>query len=46
MANVLFVVETADGDTCLIPAVEDFIVDIDQDKKLVTMALPSGIVGL
>ena len=45
-ANVLFVVETADGDTCLIPAVEDFIVDIDQDKKLVTMALPSGIVGL
>lgn len=45
-ANVLFVVETAGGDTFMIPAVEDFIEEIDQDNKLVTMALPNGILGL
>ncbi|HBG59143.1 ribosome maturation factor RimM [Proteiniphilum sp. UBA1028] len=40
--NVLFVVEK-DGSEYLIPATEDFIVAVDEGKKLLEMYLPEGL---
>jgi len=40
--NVLFVVQH-DGTEFLIPATEDFIVAIDEGKKLIEMYLPEGL---
>lgn len=44
-ANVLFCVEGRYGDL-LLPAVEEFIVDIDHAGRHVTMHLPEGLVDL
>ena len=44
--NVLFVAETADGDEIFIPAAEDFIIEIDDDEKVIRMNLPDGLVDL
>ena len=43
--NVLFVVETANG-TYPIPAVDDFILDIDEDEKILELDLPDGLFDL
>lgn len=43
--NWLFVVEHKE-DELLIPAQEDFIVDIDHKKRIITMNLPTGLVEL
>ncbi len=40
--NVLFVVQH-DEDELLIPATEDFIVAVDEEKKLLEMYLPEGL---
>ena len=40
--NVLFVVKKGD-DELLIPATEDFIAAIDEEKKLIEMYLPEGL---
>jgi len=40
--NVLFVVKK-DDDELLIPATEDFIAAIDEEKKLIEMYLPEGL---
>ncbi|MCE5205704.1 MAG: ribosome maturation factor RimM [Porphyromonadaceae bacterium] len=40
--NVLFVVQH-DGTEFLIPATEDFIVAVDEEKKLIEMYLPEGL---
>ena len=40
--NTLFVVEQEDGEELLIPAQEEFIVEINQEKKLITVELPEG----
>lgn len=45
-ANVLFVVKGDAGGTCLIPAVEDFVDDVDVGNKRVKMTLPAGILNL
>lgn len=44
--NVLFVVETSEGEELLIPAADDFVVSIDTDKLIVTMSLPEGMFDL
>lgn len=43
--NVLFIVDN-EGDELLIPASEDFIINIDMDKKIIQMSLPSGLLDL
>ena len=44
--NTLFVVEQEDGEELLIPAQEEFIVEISQEKKLITVELPEGLLNL
>lgn len=43
--NTLFVIETAD-DEILIPVVEDYILSIDQEQKIIEMSLPEGLLSL
>lgn len=44
--NWLFVVERPDGQEALIPAHEEFITDIDHDKRMLTMQLPDGLLDI
>lgn len=44
MQDILQVARTESGDEVLIPFVDDFIVEIDFEKKLVNMSLPEGLV--
>lgn len=44
--NVLFELETPEGDELLIPAQDDFIVEIDDEKRTITMNLPEGLLIL
>lgn len=44
--NWLFEIETEDGKNVLVPAHEEFIVDIDHDKKTIVMDLPDGLLEL
>lgn len=41
--NTLFVVDQ-DGKELLIPAQEDFIVNLDREARIITMDLPSGLI--
>lgn len=43
--NVLFVIPT-DDDELLIPAGEEYIEDIDHDKKIIRVRLPEGLLDL
>lgn len=43
--NPLFVVECA-GDEVLIPIVDEWIVDIDEDKRQLSLDLPEGLIDL
>ena len=43
---MFFVVEQEDGEELLIPAQEEFIVEINQEKKLITVELPEGLLNL
>lgn len=43
--NTLFVVDY-NGEELLIPAQEEFITDIDQKHKVITVSLPAGLVNL
>lgn len=44
--DLLRVLPVAGGTEALVPFVEDFLVDIDFDKKQVTMDLPPGLIHL
>lgn len=41
--NVLFVIESEDGNEVLLPAHEEFILDIDHKKKRVKVNIPEGL---
>ena len=43
--NTLFVVDHNDTEV-LIPAKEDFIVDLDREKRVITMQIPAGLLDL
>ena len=43
--NTLFVVEQ-EGEELVVPAQEEFILGIDQEKKLITVELPEGLLDL
>ena len=45
-ANVLFIVDRPDGSTARIPAVDDLVVDIDDDSRTIVMTLPDGLLDL
>ncbi len=42
--NTLFEVRPPKGDILLVPAADDFIVDIDREHRQVTMQLPEGLI--
>ncbi|MBR1543760.1 MAG: 16S rRNA processing protein RimM [Muribaculaceae bacterium] len=44
--NVLFRVRTAGGEEVLIPAVDEFITEIDAERKRLVVDLPSGLLDL
>lgn len=41
--NVLFAIEK-EGEELLLPAHEEFIVDLDKEKKLMTVEIPEGLI--
>lgn len=43
--NTLFVIEQ-EGEELLVPAQEEFIIEINQEKKLITVKLPEGLLNL
>ncbi|MBR5639095.1 MAG: 16S rRNA processing protein RimM [Muribaculaceae bacterium] len=45
-ANVLFVIETTDGKSILIPAVEEFITDFDSKERTIKMEVPDELLNL
>lgn len=45
-SNFLFIIETKDGKEVFIPAVEEFINEINDNEKLIVMNLPSGLLDL
>lgn len=45
-SNLLFIVESADGEEIFVPAADEFIISIDDEKKLIEMNLPSGLIDL
>ena len=44
--NLLFIVENADADEILIPATDDFILDIDHERKNIFMEIPEGLLDV
>lgn len=44
--NILFIVETPYGNEIFIPAVEDFIKEINEENKFIKVTLPEGLIDL
>lgn len=44
--NTLFIVEKEDGEELLIPAVDDYVLSIDQKAKQIVMQIPEGLLDL
>lgn len=44
--NVIFMVNTPEGKRLLIPATDEFIIDVDENGRTITMVLPEGILNL
>lgn len=45
-ANILFSVVTEGGEELLIPATDDFVEEIDDEKREITMNLPDGLLDM
>ena len=45
-ANVLFVVETPEGETIYVPVAEEFINAVDDERQVIETTLPDGLVTL
>ncbi|MCL2329625.1 MAG: ribosome maturation factor RimM [Bacteroidetes bacterium] len=44
--NVLFIVENAAAEEILIPASDDFILDIDHEEKIISLRIPEGLLDI
>ena len=44
--NTLFIVETPGGEEIMIPASQDFIVEIKENDKIIRMVLPEGLLKI
>ena len=44
--NVLFLLHDKNGNELIIPASDDFVVDIDEQRKKIIMSLPEGLLSL
>lgn len=44
--NALFVVTAPDGGTLLVPVADEFITDIDDERRVLFMSLPAGLADL
>lgn len=44
--NTLFCIEKEDGEQLIIPAAEEFIINIDSEQKEVSLVLPEGLIDL
>ncbi len=45
-ANILMIVKNADDKTVLVPFVEELIIGLDTEEKIIDMDLPEGLLGL
>ncbi len=45
-SNLLFIIESPEGKKIFIPAVDDFIKEIDDKKRIILMSLPTGLIDL
>lgn len=45
-ANILFSITTESGDDILIPATDDFVESIDENKREIIMSLPEGLLEI
>ena len=45
-ANVLFVVEREGGGELLVPAIDDWVVSVDEEAKKLMMHVPEGLLDL
>jgi 16S rRNA processing protein RimM len=45
-ANILFCVVKPNGSDLIIPASDDYIVEIDDEQKIIKMELPEGLLEL
>ncbi|MEG0949765.1 MAG: ribosome maturation factor RimM [Bacteroidales bacterium] len=43
-ANVLFVIENEDDEQLLVPAVDEFVTNIDEKNKVIYLKLPEGLI--
>ena len=43
--NVLFAIENTSGDEILLPAHEEFILEVDHDQKILTVEVPEGLLN-
>lgn len=44
--NLLFVIKTNEGDNIYVPAVDEFIQEVDDEEKIIKMILPDGLIDL
>lgn len=44
--NLLFIIATDDGEEVYVPAVDDFIVEVDDDSRVIKMNFPAGLLDL
>ncbi|MCF0179453.1 MAG: 16S rRNA processing protein RimM [Bacteroidales bacterium] len=45
-ANIIFIVENDNKEELMIPAADDLIEEIDDEKNIITMNLPQGLINL
>ena len=44
--NELFIIRNEEGEEIMIPANEDFIVEVDDEAKIIKMSLPEGLIDI
>lgn len=44
--NTLFLIKNKEGQELIVPASDDFIINIDEENKLISLSLPEGLIDL